>query len=152
MAIPSFSVEGQHVLISGGAGGIGSAFARAFLANGASVTVTDLLGCTGTAVAGVTAAPADTTLIQLSTCDPANVGTSVQVFPVSGGKSRDHARASVRSSFRPIQMRSCAGVRVRSAVAGWSAAACISARCRGNNGGSPRRNASARSSHSSAPR
>lgn len=42
MAIPSFSVAGQHVLISGGCGGIGSAFARAFLANGASVTVTDL--------------------------------------------------------------------------------------------------------------
>jgi len=42
MAIPSFSVAGQHVLISGGCGGIGSAFARAFLAHGASVTVTDL--------------------------------------------------------------------------------------------------------------
>ena len=40
MAIPSFSVAGQHVLISGGCGGIGSAFARAFLAHGASVTVT----------------------------------------------------------------------------------------------------------------
>ena len=40
--IPSFSVAGQHVLISGGCGGIGSAFARAFLAHGASVTVTDL--------------------------------------------------------------------------------------------------------------
>ncbi len=42
MAVPSFSVAGQHVLISGGCGGIGSAFARAFLAHGASVTVTDL--------------------------------------------------------------------------------------------------------------
>jgi NAD(P)-dependent dehydrogenase (short-subunit alcohol dehydrogenase family) len=42
MAIPSFSVAGQHVLISGGCGGIGSAFARAFLGHGASVTVTDL--------------------------------------------------------------------------------------------------------------
>jgi NAD(P)-dependent dehydrogenase (short-subunit alcohol dehydrogenase family) len=42
MAIPNFSVAGQHVLISGGSGGIGSAFARAFLAHGASVTVTDL--------------------------------------------------------------------------------------------------------------
>ena len=42
MAIPSFSVAGQHVLISGGCGGIGSAFAHAFLAHGASVTVTDL--------------------------------------------------------------------------------------------------------------
>ncbi len=42
MAIPDFSVAGQHVLISGGCGGIGSAFARAFLGHGASVTVTDL--------------------------------------------------------------------------------------------------------------
>ena len=42
MAIPSFSVAGQRVLITGGCGGIGSAFARAFLAHGASVTVTDL--------------------------------------------------------------------------------------------------------------
>src|SRR5438105_312292 len=42
MAIPSFSVAGQHVLITGGCGGIGSAFARAFLAHGAAVTVTDL--------------------------------------------------------------------------------------------------------------
>ena len=42
MTIPSFSVAGQHVLISGGCGGIGSAFARAFIAHGARVTVTDL--------------------------------------------------------------------------------------------------------------
>lgn len=42
MAVPDFSVAGLHVLISGGCGGIGSAFARAFLANGARVTVTDL--------------------------------------------------------------------------------------------------------------
>lgn len=42
MAIPSFSVAGQQVLISGGCGGIGSAFARAFLAHGASVTLADL--------------------------------------------------------------------------------------------------------------
>jgi NAD(P)-dependent dehydrogenase (short-subunit alcohol dehydrogenase family) len=42
MPIPSFSVAGQHVLISGGCGGIGSAFARAFLTHGARVTVTDL--------------------------------------------------------------------------------------------------------------
>lgn len=42
MAIPSFSVAGQHVLISGGSGGIGSAFARAFIAHGARVTITDL--------------------------------------------------------------------------------------------------------------
>ena len=32
----------MHVLISGGCGGIGSAFAKAFLLNGAQVTVTDL--------------------------------------------------------------------------------------------------------------
>jgi len=38
----SFSVTGMHVLISGGCGGIGSAFAKAFLLNGAQVTVTDL--------------------------------------------------------------------------------------------------------------
>jgi len=38
----SFSVNGLHVLISGGCGGIGSAFANAFLLNGAQVTVTDL--------------------------------------------------------------------------------------------------------------
>lgn len=38
----SFSVQGKHVLISGGAGGIGTAFAHAFLQHGAQVTVTDL--------------------------------------------------------------------------------------------------------------
>lgn len=38
----SFSVEGLQVLISGGCGGIGGAFARAFLAHGAQVIVTDL--------------------------------------------------------------------------------------------------------------
>jgi NAD(P)-dependent dehydrogenase (short-subunit alcohol dehydrogenase family) len=38
----SFSVEGKHVLISGGCGGIGSTFAHAFLLHGAHVTVTDL--------------------------------------------------------------------------------------------------------------
>jgi NAD(P)-dependent dehydrogenase (short-subunit alcohol dehydrogenase family) len=38
----SFSVQGKHVLISGGCGGIGSAFAHAFLHQGAHVTVTDL--------------------------------------------------------------------------------------------------------------
>ena len=38
----SFSVQGKHVLISGGAGGIGSAFAKAFLQHGAHVTITDL--------------------------------------------------------------------------------------------------------------
>ena len=38
----SFSVEGLQVLISGGCGGIGGAFAKAFLAHGAQVIVTDL--------------------------------------------------------------------------------------------------------------
>lgn len=38
----SFSVQGKQVLISGGAGGIGTAFARAFLQHGARVTITDL--------------------------------------------------------------------------------------------------------------
>jgi NAD(P)-dependent dehydrogenase (short-subunit alcohol dehydrogenase family) len=38
----SFSVEGKHVLISGGSGGIGCAFALAFLQHGAQVTLTDL--------------------------------------------------------------------------------------------------------------
>jgi NAD(P)-dependent dehydrogenase (short-subunit alcohol dehydrogenase family) len=42
MSNPSFSVSGLHVLISGGCGGIGTAFAKAFLANGAKVTVTDM--------------------------------------------------------------------------------------------------------------
>jgi hypothetical protein len=50
-----------------------------------AVTVTDLLGCTGTAITTVTAATADTAFVQLSTCDPASVGTSVQVFPGTGG-------------------------------------------------------------------
>jgi NAD(P)-dependent dehydrogenase (short-subunit alcohol dehydrogenase family) len=39
---PDFTVTGKHVLITGGAGGIGSAFAQAFLAHGARVTITDL--------------------------------------------------------------------------------------------------------------
>jgi NAD(P)-dependent dehydrogenase (short-subunit alcohol dehydrogenase family) len=39
---PDFSVAGKHVLITGGAGGIGSAFAQAFLAHGARVTIADL--------------------------------------------------------------------------------------------------------------
>lgn len=38
----SFSVQGKHVLISGGSGGIGSAFAQAFLQHGAHVTISDL--------------------------------------------------------------------------------------------------------------
>ncbi len=39
-----FSVNGKHVLITGGTGGIGSAFAEAFLGGGAVVT------CAGRAV------------------------------------------------------------------------------------------------------
>jgi hypothetical protein len=50
-----------------------------------AVTVTDLLGCTGTAATTIIAATADTAFVQLSTCDPANVGTNVQVFPGTGG-------------------------------------------------------------------
>ena len=42
MSSISFSVQGKHVLISGGSGGIGCAFAHAFLQHGAQVTVTDL--------------------------------------------------------------------------------------------------------------
>jgi NAD(P)-dependent dehydrogenase (short-subunit alcohol dehydrogenase family) len=39
---PDFSVNGQHVLITGGTGGIGTAFARAFRDGGATVTICDL--------------------------------------------------------------------------------------------------------------
>jgi NAD(P)-dependent dehydrogenase (short-subunit alcohol dehydrogenase family) len=39
---PDFSVAGKHVLITGGTGGIGGAFARAFLDHGAHVVVADL--------------------------------------------------------------------------------------------------------------
>jgi NAD(P)-dependent dehydrogenase (short-subunit alcohol dehydrogenase family) len=38
----SFDVSGRHVLITGGCGGIGSAFAQAFVAAGAEVTATDI--------------------------------------------------------------------------------------------------------------
>lgn len=38
----SFDVSGKHVLITGGCGGIGSTFARAFASAGAKVIVTDL--------------------------------------------------------------------------------------------------------------
>ena len=40
--VPSFSVSGKTVLISGGTGGIGGAFARAFLSHGAHVIVGDI--------------------------------------------------------------------------------------------------------------
>jgi NAD(P)-dependent dehydrogenase (short-subunit alcohol dehydrogenase family) len=39
---PDFSVAGKHVLITGGTGGIGGAFAKAFLDHGANVIVTDV--------------------------------------------------------------------------------------------------------------
>jgi NAD(P)-dependent dehydrogenase (short-subunit alcohol dehydrogenase family) len=39
---PDFSVEGKHILITGGSGGIGGAFARAFLDHGAHVMIADL--------------------------------------------------------------------------------------------------------------
>ncbi|MEI8144167.1 MAG: SDR family oxidoreductase [Alphaproteobacteria bacterium] len=42
MSAPDFSVSNQHVLISGGTGGIGTAFARAFKSCGARVTLCDL--------------------------------------------------------------------------------------------------------------
>jgi NAD(P)-dependent dehydrogenase (short-subunit alcohol dehydrogenase family) len=41
-ALPDFSVAGLHVLITGGTGGIGGAFARAFVAKGATATITDV--------------------------------------------------------------------------------------------------------------
>jgi NAD(P)-dependent dehydrogenase (short-subunit alcohol dehydrogenase family) len=42
MSAPDFSVSGQHVLISGGTGGLGMALARAFRASGAHVIVADI--------------------------------------------------------------------------------------------------------------
>ena len=41
---PDFSVRGKRVLITGGTGGIGSAFAKAFLDHGAHVIVADIAG------------------------------------------------------------------------------------------------------------
>ena len=41
-AAPDFSVAGKTVLITGGTGGIGGCFAKAFLAHGAKVIVADL--------------------------------------------------------------------------------------------------------------
>jgi len=41
-ASPDFNVRGMHAVITGGAGGIGGAFARAFVAHGATATVTDI--------------------------------------------------------------------------------------------------------------
>ena len=42
MTHPDFSVAGKTVLITGGAGGIGRAFADAFAANGAKVIAADI--------------------------------------------------------------------------------------------------------------
>lgn len=42
MSMVSFDVSGKNVLITGGCGGIGSSFARAFVAAGAKVNVTDV--------------------------------------------------------------------------------------------------------------
>lgn len=42
MVCPDFSVAGKHVLITGGAGGIGRAFADAFSSGGAHVIIADL--------------------------------------------------------------------------------------------------------------
>lgn len=42
MSAPDFSVSGHHVLISGGAGGIGTALAKAFRSAGAHVTLCDV--------------------------------------------------------------------------------------------------------------
>ena len=39
---PDFSVAGKHVLITGGTGGIGGAFAKAFLDHGANIIVADV--------------------------------------------------------------------------------------------------------------
>jgi NAD(P)-dependent dehydrogenase (short-subunit alcohol dehydrogenase family) len=39
---PDFSVAGKQVLITGGTGGIGGAFAKAFLDHGANVIVADI--------------------------------------------------------------------------------------------------------------
>jgi NAD(P)-dependent dehydrogenase (short-subunit alcohol dehydrogenase family) len=58
-ALPDFSVRGQHVVITGGTGGIGSAFARAFAAAGATVSVTDLRPPAEPLPAGVAFLPLD---------------------------------------------------------------------------------------------
>ena len=52
-AMPDFSVRGQHAVITGGSGGIGGAFARAFVAHGATVTITDLVEPSAPLPAGI---------------------------------------------------------------------------------------------------
>ena len=54
-AMPDFSVRGQHAVITGGSGGIGGAFARAFVAHGATVTITDLVEPSAPLPAGIAA-------------------------------------------------------------------------------------------------
>ena len=58
-ALPDFSVRGLHVLITGGTGGIGGAFAKAFAAAGATATVTDVRPPAGALPAGVDFAALD---------------------------------------------------------------------------------------------
>lgn len=45
--MPDFKVAGKHVLITGGTGGIGGAFAKAFLDHGANVIVADIVPPSG---------------------------------------------------------------------------------------------------------
>jgi NAD(P)-dependent dehydrogenase (short-subunit alcohol dehydrogenase family) len=57
---PDFSVAGKHVLITGGTGGIGGAFARAFQEAGATVIVADLKApAAGTLPDGIRFEPLD---------------------------------------------------------------------------------------------
>jgi NAD(P)-dependent dehydrogenase (short-subunit alcohol dehydrogenase family) len=52
-AMPDFSVHGLHAVITGGTGGIGGAFARAFAAYGATATITDLREPSGPLEVGI---------------------------------------------------------------------------------------------------
>lgn len=67
MPDPDFSVAGKQVLITGGAGGIGRAFARGFHAHGAHVLITDLQPPPGGAL------PSDIRFERLDVCDDAAV-------------------------------------------------------------------------------
>ncbi|MEY4267067.1 MAG: hypothetical protein RIS90_1602, partial [Pseudomonadota bacterium] len=48
---PEINLAGRRVLVTGGARGLGEAFARALLAAGARVVISDLLHDRGTALA-----------------------------------------------------------------------------------------------------